>query len=60
MPISGLTIAGSCNNFQQTGCGGTKLLFDFTFNIGLFYPHERWLFQFDGGIFSSLGLFCAV
>jgi hypothetical protein len=47
MPISGLSGEGSCNDFQQTGCGGTKLLLEFTFKIGAFSIHERWLFQFD-------------
>jgi len=46
MPISALAGARSRNDFQQTRCGGTKLLHEFTYEIALFCLHERRFFQF--------------
>jgi hypothetical protein len=59
MPISELAGAQSCNDFQQTECGGTKLLREFTHKISPISIHERAIFHFVPRISPTLGSFCA-
>jgi hypothetical protein len=46
MPISGLAGEQRGNDFQQTVCGGAKLLPKIMLKIGLFSLHEHRIFQF--------------
>jgi hypothetical protein len=46
MPISGLAGEQRGNDFQQTACGGAKLLPNFAFKIGPFSLRGRGIFHF--------------